>query len=96
MYPEGHVKTFGDKVKGWVWGSSDSSKGMDIPSHDQVQQQCLSLYLQRQKQLLLSCQVENIKLCSLSIHHIFKQMFHPLIHHHGRSHSWPADGVPKV
>ena len=100
MYPEGTVKSYGvtrafQAVKGFL-GGSDSSKGMDIPTHDQVQQQCLSLHLRHQKQLLLNCRVEDIHSCALSIFHIFNQMLYPMIHYNHRSYLRPADNVSKV
>ena len=101
MYPEGTVKSYGmarayQAVKGLVWGSSDSSKGMDIPAHDQVQQQCLFLHLRHEKQLLLKCLVEDIHSHALSILHIFYQMLYPMIQYDNRNQSRPADNVSKV
>ena len=101
MFPEGTVKSYEvarafQAVKGFGWGSSDSSKGMGIPTHDQVQQQCLSLHLRHEKQLLLKCLVDDIRSHAQSILHIFDQMLYPMIHYNSRSHLRPADNVSKV
>ena len=99
MCPEKPVKTVWGTVKGAVnrllVGSSSPTE-MNIPTHDQAQQQCLQVYLRDYKDMLLNCNVSDIYSVQQSILSMFYQLLYPKVHHHDSSHTWPAAGVTQV
>ena len=92
MHPEVPVKSAWKTLQTFVGYSSDSPK----PVHDEVQQKCLSVYLDPFKQTLLECSVNEHSKIHFEIMHIYFQMVSSKVCFESNSCLYDAPSVKKV